>query len=241
MRGTHAHRDVDLVRRRCALGAASARGDARKVVRAALAAEEERREMHDVRDLTRECEHARSARRDEHRDRRWQRAVERDVVNMYDLAIERHALATPQRAYHVDAFAYRVGRVRTLVSEWRDPHALRNLDAATNAEDRASVGDIGDRGPGAREQRGVARVGVRHQALDPEATRPHRARGHHRDDVVVELQVRDREAIESGVFALACHRHDVTDRELPADGGKIAEGESHAATSPLTLRYAVSR
>jgi hypothetical protein len=49
--------------------------------------------------------------------------------------------------------------VRPLVPERRDPHTLRDLDAAADPEDRASVGDVRDGRPGAGEQRCVARVG----------------------------------------------------------------------------------
>src|SRR4029450_8176544 len=61
VRCAYGHRDVDLVRAWRALRAASAGGDTCEVVPPAVASEEERREVHDVSDLTREREHAGSA------------------------------------------------------------------------------------------------------------------------------------------------------------------------------------
>ena len=55
------------------------------------------------------------------------------------------------------------------------------------------------------------------------------ARGHHRHDVVVELQVGDCEPGEADRLAPRRHRDDVAQRQLPADRGQVAEGEPHVA------------
>src|SRR4029079_2584109 len=115
--GGDGHRDGDLIATFDSPGATRAIRHATKLVGTVLTTEEQGGEMNDVRDLAGEGQHAPPARRDQYRDRRRKRTVQRDVVHVHDASVERDALAAPHRAHDIDAFANGVDRVWPIVAE----------------------------------------------------------------------------------------------------------------------------
>src|SRR5712692_3733240 len=183
--------------------------------------------MDDVRQFTRQLEHAPSPRRDEDPNVGARcNEVQLRTTDAHHLALEIGLLAAPHTPADLDAFAHRMHGVRARLT----PEGGL-LDASADAHDGAPVRQLVHRRQGHRGEARVAYVRVGDQALDFQSSRGLQTRGHDHETILVETPITDAEAVEAGCFGALGELDESAGRLLPADRRQIAEGELHVAAT----------